>query len=277
MKNLSMNTKSNRIMEKNKELNLVEILKDCPKGMKLWSPICGKCELEKVDIDKTIYPIFVLFQKNDISYQNRAGFTKQGYPIAGVDGAECGLFPSKDNRDWSTFRRPFKEGDFIYTECNSGNEWISIYKFRSEEGLHITYANFNKNDETIDITHKRGLCEDKDIKYQRLATDAEIEQLINALHTIGYNWNNEAKKFEDIEEDKPKWNPDTLQPFDKVLIRDEDSEYWDGDFYLYTDKESGSNFIYSCVSSNYKICIPYNDDTKHLLGTNQEAPEYYRL
>ena len=23
-------------------------------------------------------------------------------------------------------------------------------------------------------------------------------------------------------------------------------------------------------------CIPFNDDTKHLLDTNEEAPEFYR-
>ena len=26
----------------------------------------------------------------------------------------------------------------------------------------------------------------------------------------------------------------------------------------------------------YTYCIPYNDDTKHLVGTTEEAPEYYR-
>ena len=32
---------------------------------------------------------------------------------------------------------------------------------------------------------------------------------------------------------------------------------------------------YVCISYNYKYCIPYNNDTKHLVGTNEEAPEYY--
>ena len=257
--------------EQKKELNLVEILKGCPKGTKLYSTIYGEVEFDEIlHGNCETYPIY--FYKGG----NLRCVSADGRDIINYDG-ECTLFPSKDNRDWSTFRIPFKDGDFIYTECNSGNEWISIYKFKSEGGLHLTYANFNINDETIGISNKRGLCEDEDIKCQRLASDAEIEQLINALHKIGYNWNNEAKKFEDIEEYKPKWNPDTLKPFDKVLIRDEDSEYWDGDFYLYTDMETGSDFTYSCVTSNYKICIPYNEDTKHLLGTNKEEPEYYRL
>jgi hypothetical protein len=263
--------------EQKKELNLVEILKNCPKGIKLWSPCWGKLTYNGIDWreydawdyeSNDVYPIQTTWVEEELLFNPYGQY---------IDGGDVMLFPSKDNRDWSTFRRPFNEGDFIYTECNSGNKWISIYKFKSEEGLHLTYANLNINDETIGINHKGGLCEDKDIKYQRLASEAEIEQILKALHTIGYNWNNEAKKFEDIEEDKPKWNPDTLQPFDKVLIRDEDSEYWGGDFYLYTDKETGSDFIYSCVSSNYKICIPYNEDTKQMLGTNKEQPVFYRL
>ena len=162
--------------EQKKELNLVEILKDCPKGTKLYSTIYGEVVFENVYHDDcVIYPI--CFYDGEFLQC----VTKNGLHLVEHDG-ECSLFPSKDNRDWSTFK---------------------------------------------------------------------VE--------------------------KPKWNPDTLQPFDKVLVRDDDLGYWGGDFYLYTDKETGSDYPYSCVSSNYKICIPYNEETKHLLGTNKEAPEFYRL
>lgn len=30
------------------------------------------------------------------------------------------------------------------------------------------------------------------------------------------------------------------------------------------------------MNDNYLMIIPYNDDTKHLVGTSLEAPEYYR-
>ena len=33
---------------------------------------------------------------------------------------------------------------------------------------------------------------------------------------------------------------------------------------------------YNTATGCYGQCIPYNDDTKHLVGTNEEAPEYYR-
>ena len=37
-------------------------------------------------------------------------------------------------------------------------------------------------------------------------------------------------------------------------------------------------FVCKYIASNasFKYCIPYNNDTKHLIGTTEEAPEYYR-
>lgn len=72
-----------------------------------------------------------------------------------------------------------------------------------------------------------------------------------------------------------KFNPNTLQPFDKVLVRDYSSCYWNCDFFSRID-DSTSNHKYITVSSAYIFCIPYNDETKYLVGTSEEAPEYYR-
>ena len=70
-----------------------------------------------------------------------------------------------------------------------------------------------------------------------------------------------------------KFDPKTLQPFDKVLVRDENS-YWRCN--LFSHITNHKFFPYVTVEDTYSHCIPYNDDTKHLVGTNEEAPEYYR-
>ena len=81
--------------------------------------------------------------------------------------------------------------------------------------------------------------------------------------------------WELVSDKKPKFDPKTLQPFDRVLARDYDTCKWKVDFYSH--KEEGNRFPYICMGNNlYKQCIPYNDNTKHLVGTNEEAPEYYR-
>ena len=72
---------------------------------------------------------------------------------------------------------------------------------------------------------------------------------------------------------KEKFDPKTLKPFDKVLTRFED-EKWDINFYSY--KNPNWPYPYICMDKSYKCCIPYNDDTKHLVGTTDEAPEFYK-
>ena len=74
---------------------------------------------------------------------------------------------------------------------------------------------------------------------------------------------------------KPKFDPKNLQPFDKVLVRNAYYSRWICNFYSHEMGE-GCEYKYDSAGSNYKYCIPYNDDTKHLVGTTDEAPEYYR-
>lgn len=158
----------------NENLNLVEILKDCPKGTKLYSLILGDVELVDVNLKNTvIYPI-VIKPKNNITYN----FTKDGRVVEDYPG-ECTLFPSKEQRDWSKFKPK-----------------------------------------------------------------------------------------------QPKFDPNTLNPFDKVLARN-DREDWSCVFFSHIVKDE-ETYPYACGYDWFAQCIPYNDDTKHLIGTTKEAPKYYR-
>ena len=75
---------------------------------------------------------------------------------------------------------------------------------------------------------------------------------------------------------KDKFDPKTLKPFDKVLVRDLNGDYnWECNLFSYIKKEC-TTYPYKCITFYYQCCIPYNDDTKHLVGTTEEAPEYYR-
>lgn len=73
---------------------------------------------------------------------------------------------------------------------------------------------------------------------------------------------------------KDKFDPKTLKPFDKVLVSDEHHTRWRCSFFSHI--VDALNYPYITIDSCYKFCIPYNDDTKHLVGTTEEAPEYYR-
>ena len=167
----------------NEKLNLAEILKDCPEGTKLYSPVYGDVELMKViqvedeilsSIEDDIYPIKIKLNNNSID-----NFTKDGRMFEDYNG-ECMLFPSKEQRDWTKFR--FK---------------------------------------------------------------------------------------------KPKFDPMTFKPYDKVLVRDGNLGNWKNLFFSYII-ERETCYPYLCLNNQYKYCIPYNEDTKHLVGTSEEAPEFYR-
>lgn len=88
-------------MEK-EELNLVEILKNTPKGTKLYSPIFGDVKLYEVNENRH-FPISVqIIQHGDEELLQH--FTASGELFEGFENAEPQLFPSKENKDWSTFK-----------------------------------------------------------------------------------------------------------------------------------------------------------------------------
>ena len=76
---------------------------------------------------------------------------------------------------------------------------------------------------------------------------------------------------------KERFDPQTLNPFDKVLVRF-DCGVWSATLFshLIDSKFANKKYDIICCGTVFGYCIPYNDDTKHLVGTTDEAPEYYR-
>ena len=73
--------------------------------------------------------------------------------------------------------------------------------------------------------------------------------------------------------DKPKierFDITTLQPFDKVLVRD-DNNFWKADFFSYI----AGQWV-NCVGGGDVECVPYNEETKHLIGTTEDCQDYYK-
>ena len=87
-----------------------------------------------------------------------------------------------------------------------------------------------------------------------------------------FNWDKNAYRIKP----KEKFDPKTLKSFDKVLVKDRNESPWKCTFYSHERKDDEIIYKYMTTNSAYVYCIPYNDDTKHLVGTNEEAPEYYR-
>ena len=73
---------------------------------------------------------------------------------------------------------------------------------------------------------------------------------------------------------KEKFNPKTLKAFDRVLVKDSENLTWKINMFSHINNKA--EYPYCCLLSFYKYCIPYNDETKHLVGTKDEAPDFYK-
>ena len=102
----------------------------------------------------------------------------------------------------------------------------------------------------------------------------EISKVYNNSYGIdGTPWMINMEYQDQYELVPNKFDPKTLKAFDKVLVSI-DGE-WQCDFFSHM--LNGGIFNKRCIGvGDMNIVIPYNDDTKHLVGTTEEAPEYYR-
>ena len=131
-------------MENKNKINIAEILRDMPKGTKLYSPIFGDVKFEVIDEDYN-YPIMV----NTIlpGYNAEKRFTENGLYYIQYTDAEPLLFPSRDMRDWSKFA--WKKGDVLVNQDRTTH--ILFEKFVSNTYTIFTgkyyYSKDDKNEE----------------------------------------------------------------------------------------------------------------------------------
>lgn len=165
--------------------NIAEILKDCPIGTKLYSPICGECTFDSVNVGYVN-----VYKENEMRHFS---FNHLGQHCSSSSDSECLLFPSKSNRDWSRFQRPFKEGDII-----SNDGYIAIfYKFESDYFYYHCWC--SKTAKQCKFKTDFGIGRICEYKY---ATEEEKAMLFNAIDENGYNWNEETNTLEKVTEPK---------------------------------------------------------------------------
>ena len=171
------------------KLNIAKILKDCPKGTKLYSPLCGECYFEELNQET------IICKKRNTQ---TITFTSGGYYMLPVfDGAEPMIFPSKEQRDWSKFQRPFNDGDILFVK--SANSWILIYKDSENKEDIYKYAAISKHPNNKFIFYDNNpLCCKEDVSTIRLATEEEKGKLFKAIKENGYKWNAESKTLEKL-------------------------------------------------------------------------------
>jgi hypothetical protein len=192
---------------KNK-INIAELIKDCPKGMELYSPIFGKVYLDKI---RPHLAIVVTTDKEQGDFKEE--FLYDGrYRMNG----ECMLFPSKGKTTWKGFHRPFKDGDIIYV-CDEYSDakftYVAILK-QIEKGEKIQSHCFYNFEDDYFSTH--------DFLYDgyntRFASEEEKEKLFKVIKANGYKWNAETKTLEKLVEPKFKVG-DVIQDIDTYKVK----------------------------------------------------------
>lgn len=146
----------------------------------------------------------------------------------------------------------FKDGDIVFEEGNR-NYCSAIGVLKKDEQGCFMFDTFLTKDK---------VCYNSEYIYLpiRLATEEEKKQLFSALAKEGKQWDSEKKMIVGL---KPKVE---FKPFDKVVVRDTEYSTWCADFFSHIDVD----YRYACVGATWGFCIPYNEETAHLLGTTDE-------
>ena len=249
-------------------LNLLEILKNCPKGMELDCTMWDNVTFDGIT-ENRLYPI-----KVDVGDGITMMLTKYGQYMDD-DLAKCIIFP-KGETTWEGFVPPhkFKDGDILsYQNARLSNRTIYIYRYHKRFNTSY-YVSLSFDPKTsLIICNKGDLALNAYDLTVRFATEEERQKLFQAINDNGYEWNAETKTLEKLVE--PKFDPKTLRPFDKVLVKDDGDWIWRVDI-ISVPADYNDNIPYLIGDNDFDWIIPYNEETKHLVGTHDEAPEYYR-
>lgn len=154
----------------------------------------------------------------------------------------------------------FKDGDILCVIDSSDDyHYILIYKGQDDKHIYRYVTMFENN--SLHIRKDAHLTKPKDYS-MRYATEEEKQQLFDALAKKDKAWDAEKKQIVDL---KPKCE---FKPFDKVLGRNEKDDVWEAELFSHYREES--QYPFRCIGFGRKYCIPYNEETAHLLGTTDD-------
>lgn len=171
----------------------------------------------------------------------------------------------KFNRETLEVEKPhpeFKDGDIITITPQIGDNLIFIFRAEDVEKYYC-HAFLDGN---IAIVNDDSYCK-KDFCTARPSTEEEQKQFFDALAKAGKAWDAEKKQVVDL---KPKCE---FKPFDRCIwkIRNCEGSIWQASFVSYVD-EYGATPMGMSIDEDLVnlIILPYNDQTKLLVGTTDE-------
>lgn len=201
--------------------------------------------------------------ENNIKYNEAILCTTERYSLEDKDTAQTYInaiekrLGGKLNLETLVVEKPqpeFKDGDIVMSDSGT------IVLVRGISLTRKIYYHAYMRNEYIYINPIEGEFFSRISRIKRFATDSEKQQLFDALAKKGKAWDAEKKQIVDL---KPKCE---FKPFDKVLSRRCSEDYWVLNFYSHK-----TDYYHVCIDGSSNLdCIPYNEETAHLLGTTDE-------
>ena len=225
--------------------NLVNILKHCPEGTKLYSPIYGEVTFTAISGRNKILGKATKWDREIVT----VAFTRLGRLSGEFSDSECVLFPSKDQRDWDKFRIPTKKGDVIMF---NGQVPCLVTGDYSQDKKDWVCGLLEDGDFCTNIIHPSEWCP----CFYTFATKEIKDELFKAMDKAGYTWDGETLKKKEPQ----------FKPFEKVLVRDSESDKWRCAFYSHF--EPNGIYHYGTIIGMYAMCIPF-EGNEHLVGTTK--------
>ena len=212
--------------------------------------------------------------KNNIKYNDAFLCTTERYSLEDKDAAQTYIkdieerLGGKLNLETLEIEKQpeFKDGDIVSAVFTDGDEMICVFKEKIEQDYMGYCGFFSKGKHKGDVIMDLGddcICNDSPIcKEIGLATEEEKKQLFSALKKEGKRWDSENKQIVDLNQ---KWTP---KPFDRVITRGDNNDIWTANIFSHMNSY-GEYVAIGCVGG-YHYCLPYNDETAHLIGTTDE-------
>lgn len=235
------------------KINIAEILRDMPKGTKLYSPLFGKCELVGVGTDEDGVFISVESFFQDGRVKESRTFSSDGRYFEWYPNAECMLFPSDRMRCWDKF---FKRGDVVRDRYN-----VMIAVF--DGWVNDDYTEFNT---TINYYKDHTFGEEEVCNTECFVKANDEQRTLFIAAVFDGKYNPETLQVEPVKVVEPKCS---FKPFDKVLVRCGNG-IWGATFFSRCDNKSAWAYV-GVDCNNWEQCIPY-EGNEHLLGTDK-SPE----
>ena len=163
------------------------------------------------------------------------------------------------------------DGDLLWLRFGEGaGEWVIAFK-ELRDGNIYKHVAVEVNTDFIFVNDSQPLAPLKNVRWWRYASEEDKQKLFDALAKQGKRWNAEKKAVEDI----PKVHIREFRVGDPVLVRDRERYTWRLRAFVGTlkDAEYPYRVTDGRVESKWRLCLPYDDSTCHLLGTSDNYEE----